>query len=113
MSNEQEPDDLEQRLSSYFEKRKQPSQVATMATPLSPTAMAAAPAQSRLTTAVSSDGRLSTAVDRGGKAQLNVRVPAEIKERLLELRAKRKREGSKHSDLSDIVVEALQLLLLK
>lgn len=104
MSNEQQPDDLEQRLRSYFEKRKQPSQGATVPAP---------PAQSRLTTSAASDGRLSTAVDRGGKAQLNVRVPAEIKERLLELRAKRKREGSKHSDLSDIVVEALQLLLLK
>ena len=113
MSNEQQPDDLERRLSSYFEKRKQPSQGATVAPPLSPTAVPAPPAQSRLTTSAASDGRLSTAVDRGGKAQLNVRVPAEIKERVLELRAKRKKEGAKHSDLSDIVVEALQLLLLK
>lgn len=59
------------------------------------------------------DGRLSSRVDRKGTVQLNVRVPLNLKNQVIELRAARKAAGLPQADVGDIVAEALRDLLQK
>ena len=59
------------------------------------------------------EGRLSSTTDRKGYVQLNCRVPLDLKNQVIELRAARKAAGAKECDVGDIVVEALRAFLQK
>lgn len=92
-------DDIEDRFAQYFEqqlKQEAPTQTGGVddAPPVA-----------------TDDARLSVSPDRDGLVQLNVRVPKEIKERLIELRAKRRQGGVVSSAISQIVTEALTMYL--
>ena len=58
------------------------------------------------------DGRLSSTV-KNGHVQLHVRVPLDLKNQVIELRAARRASGAPQCDVSDIVAEALRAFLKK
>jgi len=60
---------------------------------------------------VAVDGRISSKSDRKGNVQLNTRVPLDVKNQVLEERARRKAAGSPNADVGDIVAEALRAFL--
>lgn len=61
------------------------------------------------------DGRLSSKEDRNkkGYAQLNVRVPLDLKNQVIEERARRQAARVKNADVAAIVEEALRAFLAR
>lgn len=99
MSKTKTSGDIEDRFAQYFEqqlKQEAPTQAGgvDLASPVA-----------------TDDARLLVSPDRDGLVQLNVRVPKEIKERLIELRAKRRQGGVASSAISQMVAEALTMYL--
>ena len=86
----------------FFEKRRQEQQQ-TVEKIRSAEARAALPI----------DGRISSKSDHKGNVQLNVRVPLDVKNQVLEERARRKASGLPQADVGDIVAEALRAYLLR
>ena len=54
------------------------------------------------------DGRVSSSTDRHGFVQLNVRVPLDLKNQVIEERGARRARGLAGCDVADIVIEALR-----
>lgn len=62
---------------------------------------------------VDMDARISTTVNAQGRVQLNVRVPADVKARVLLERTRRRNEGHVRADVHDIVTDAVCAYLPK
>ena len=54
------------------------------------------------------DGRVSSTVNKRGFVQLNVRIPLDLKNQVLEVRNQRRGTGSAACDVGDIVADALR-----
>lgn len=105
MANKEELDLTDAGFSEFFKSRK-PTQTQNEK-PNSATTSHHVTARAEL------DGRLSNTVDRNGYVQLNVRVPIEIKNLVIEERARRRATGQEPCDVGGIVAEALREQLTK